>query len=430
MINGARTSQEGAGLADAACDPAEPAPEGGLGRNYRLLWSASALGNLGDGIGRVAFPLLAAGLTRDPLLIAGVAVMAQLPWLLFALPAGAIVDRADRRLAMIAAGTVRAAIIVVFTVLVARDSAGILLLYVAALLVGTAETVYDTAANTLLPSIVARDSLDTANGRLEGVQVISQQFVGPPVGGALFASAVAAPFVASSIFLTAGALAVSLIRGRFRAVSTAPRSALWREIREGVSWLAREPDLRVVAIVVAVIGLVSAGATAVLVLYALEVVNVGSRGFGVIVAVGAVGGVCGGLGAAVLTRRLGRARAMTLALATAGAALTGMALVSNAVAAAALLALGSGAMVAWNVVTTTLRQSLTPDHLLGRVLAAYRVLAWGSMALGAALGGLVARTAGLRVPFLLAGVVLLVLAIATSGRFARTPGTVSRTPER
>ena len=221
----------------------------GLGGRFAKLWSASAVSNLGDGVDAVALPLLAESLTRDPLLFAGVAVAQRLPWLLFSLQAGAIADRVDRRRLMAIVNAARAGLLAVFGVAVLLDAASIWLLYGVGFLLGVAETLFDNAAQSILPALVPRPALERANGRLMAAETVTNQFVGPPLGGALFSVAAAAP-----ILLDAGTFAVSAgliawisgvyVTGRDTAAAAGPRPRMRTEIAEGLRWLAGHRLLR------------------------------------------------------------------------------------------------------------------------------------------------------------------------------------------
>jgi MFS family permease len=157
-----------------------------LGLPFWQLWSASTLSNLADGLVKVALPLVAVTLTDSPGLVAGLTLAVTLPWLLFALPAGVLADRVDRRIAMVTANVVRGAAVAVLAVAVLlgleSSAAAIWALYAVALLLGTAETVYDTSAQSILPQVVPRDRLPRANGRLIAAELTANEFVGPPWG--------------------------------------------------------------------------------------------------------------------------------------------------------------------------------------------------------------------------------------------------------
>ena len=198
---------------------------GPLGSSYWKLWTASVVSNLGDGVSVIAYPWLASALTRDPIHIAAVAVVTRLPWLLFALPAGVITDRVDRRrlVAWMDVSRFLFTLGIAAAVLVTQadlsppadiasgaaeppGSAGLLLVlvYLAAFLLGTAEVLRDNSAQTLLPSIVEKDNLEKANGRMWGAEMVMNSFVGPPLAGILLAVSFALPF-----FVDAASFAVS-----------------------------------------------------------------------------------------------------------------------------------------------------------------------------------------------------------------------------
>src|SRR5918993_529878 len=145
----------------------------GLGSAFWRLWTSSTLSNLADGLVKVALPLVALRYTDSPTLIAGLAVVLTLPWLLFALPAGALADRLDRRRIMLAANTARAAALAALAAALAAGAGSIWLLYAVAAVLGTVETLHDTAAQSILPQLVPRDRLSRANGRLFAAEIAS-----------------------------------------------------------------------------------------------------------------------------------------------------------------------------------------------------------------------------------------------------------------
>src|SRR5689334_679327 len=166
----------------------------GLGAPFWWLWTSSGISNLADGVLKVALPLVAIRYTDSPTLIAGLTFALTLPWLLFALPAGALADRLDRRRAMLGANLARAALLGALAVAVVLDLGSIWLLYAVALLIGVSETLYDTSAQSILPLVVPRERLSRANGRLYAAELAANQFVGPPLGGVLVSAGVALAF--------------------------------------------------------------------------------------------------------------------------------------------------------------------------------------------------------------------------------------------
>jgi len=396
---------------------AEPAPVGGdrLGPVFNRLWAASGISNLGDGVYAAALPLLAASLTSDPLAVSAVTFAQWLPWLLFGLLSGALLDRWDRRRVMWTVDVARFAVAGGLAAAVLAGVAGIPLLMVAGFLLGTGQTLVDTAAVALLPAIVSRrpGRLERANGRLQGTQMVTDGLAGPPVGGALFAVAPWIAFAVDALSFAASAGLVASIRSEpATAAPDEPRVPLRAAIAEGLRWLGRHRLLRLLALMVAVTNLMAMATQGTLVLFATRILGLGSTGYGLLLADIALGGVAGSLLASRVNRWIGPGTMMAGGFALAGLALVATGLVSNPVLAAALLSVEALVAIMFNVVAGSLRQQLTPDHLLGRVISAFRLLGYGVVPLGALLGGALAGAFGLRAPYLIAGAVITVTALA------------------
>jgi MFS family permease len=387
------------------------------GRFWRL-YASSATSNLADGVGRVALPLVAASYTHDPVLVAGLTTFAFLPWLLFALVSGALVDRVDRRYAMSAANALRAVASGTLVVLTVLHAGSVPALYAVAFLLGTAETVYDSATRALLPQVVGRRDLDRANGLLTVEETLGQQFIGSPVGSALFAVAVALPLGLNAAGFAAAAVLVLTVPGDYRPARSGVPTSVRRDMADGVRWLSRHALLRGLTLVSAATALVQSMGTGVLVLYVLEVLRLPAGVFGLIVLGTGVGGLVGGVLAPSLTRRVGRAGMLTGGAVVAALAEGGLALTTSAVVATVLGAVSAAGVMVWNVLTMSLRQSLIPEAVFGRVQGAYRTLVWGGIALGSVAGGAVAHVIGLRALFGVIGAGLLVL-VAVLGALLR-----------
>ena len=387
---------------------------GGLGANYWKLWSASAASNLADGVFWTAFPLLAIRLTDSPVLVAGVTVVGRLPWLVFVLVAGALADRLDRRRTMVAVQVLRTVVALVIGIAIATGTDTLALLYIAAFVLGVGETLFDTAAQSVMPSVVDRDDLSKANGRLYAVEMVMNQFVGPPLGGLLAGLAIAAAFAGSAVAFLLAAVALVLLRGSFRPERADRGTSVVADIREGLRYLAHHRLLRTLAIMVGVMNLASAAVFAIFVLYAVAPGPMGldEVGFGILLTSMAIGSLAASLVVERVERRLGRATILTLSVVVGAVTLAVPGLTPNPWIVGASFAVSGMAGVMWNVVTVSLRQRVVPDALLGRVNASYRLLAWGSQPIGAVLGGLIGQVLGLQAVFLVAGAgtALLVLA--------------------
>lgn len=368
-----------------------------LGRTFWQLAISSGLSNLADGIFKVALPLVAIGFTRSPTLIAGLTLAVTLPWLLFPLPAGALADRLDRRRAMIGANIVRAALLAVLCVGVEN----IWLLYAVAICVGVAETMYDTSAQSILPQVVDRELLPRANGRLFAVELTANEFVGPALAGVVVALGATVAFGTPTALWALAVAALFLMRGSYRAERTA-RATLRADIAEGLRFLFRHRLLRTLAVMVGVSNFTGNAVMAILVLYAVgpgSAMNLSTQAFGLLLAGFAAGSLAGSFVAGWIERRLGRSPALSLTIMTRALPFAALAVTANPYVIGALFFLGGATNIVWNIITVSLRQRVTPDHLLGRVNSGYRVVAWGSIPLGAATGGLLAQVFGLRPVF-------------------------------
>ncbi|MER7460490.1 MFS transporter [Micromonospora sp. NPDC126480] len=369
-----------------------------LGRDYRLLWTATVSSRFGDALRTPALALLAASLTRDPVVIAAVTVAGQLPPLLFGLLGGVYADRWDRRRTMAAVDGLRAAVVGGLAVAVAVDRAAIAVLLVAAFLLAALGTLFDAAAFALLPAVVPAAVLPRANGRLQAGTAVAGGFLGAPVAGVLFNAAAPLPFAVDAGTFVAAALLVLALRPD-RAVpyprpAAGPGRSVWREAAEGVRWLRADVTMWRITALTAASNLAISALMAVLVLYALDVLRVPPAGYGLFAAGAVLGGVAGALGAGRLAHRLGTARSLRVVLAAQTVALAGFALTRHPVPAGFALAVFAAGTTVWNSVWIAYGQRRVPAGLLGRVGAAQRMAGLLTAPLGAALGGLVAAAYG------------------------------------
>jgi MFS family permease len=312
---------------------------------------------------------------------------------------------------MVRVNLVRTVVLGGLALAVAADLATLATLYAVALLLGLAETLFDTSAQSLLPALVSRDELTTANSRLFAVELVANTFVGPPLGGLLAAAGLAVAMGAPAAAYLAGAGCLALIVGSFRAAGAGQRGStrLRDEIAEGARFVWRHPVLRPLAIMLGVENMAFAAVFSVFVLYSVEPGPMGlsESGYGVLLATLGVGSLIGTWLAVPTERRLGRVRTLILSVILNAASLAVFVVTTSPVLVGISLAVSGVAIVLWNVVTVSLRQRITPDRLLGRMNAAYRLVGWGMMPIGSLLGGVLAEWLGLRPTFLVAAVITL-----------------------
>ena len=416
-----------------------------LGSSYWRLWTATAISNLGDGISGVAYPWVASAVTRSPLLIAAAGFASRLPWLIFTLHAGVITDRFDRRKLIIAMDTIRGVLtlIVGAIVLLNKDSLPSLndlssitdletnwplyiTLVITAFLFGLAEVLRDNSAQTLMPSVVDAENLEKANGRMWSAESLTNSFIGPPLGSLLIGIAIYLPFfVDAGTFFVAVALIAS-ISGSFKPVEEKPREKInfKAEIKEGYRWLWAHDLLRPMAIILGALNLVGTMVAATFILYTQEVLNTSVFVFAVLGTAGAVGGIAGGLIAPKISEKIGSGPSLWLSLAMGpiGAVIIGTSNSWHVVWV--VLLFQSFLSVLWNTITVSLRQSIIPTYLLGRVNSVYRFFGWGSIPIGMFLGGaivsiaqyFVSREMALRTPYLVGAVLGILIFIFAAPR--------------
>lgn len=412
-----------------------------LGTNYWKLWTASVVSNLGDGVAGIAYPWLASAVTRNAMLIAVIAIAQRIPWLIFTLPAGVITDRVDRRKIMSSTSVFRMVLTlgvaaVVYAnqdVLPSPDdvAAGLIgdtntvvyvTLLVSALLFGFAEVLYDNAAQTILPAMVESEGLEKANGRLWGAETVMNQFAGPPLGSVLIGVAFAVPFFFDAGTFAIAAALIFVLSGTFKVDhpdgEERERPSFIEEIKEGVKWLWAHPLLRPMAIILGLMNGLFSVFFATFVLFAQEVIGVSTTTFAILMMAGAAGGVVGSVSASKVSEKLGSGTSLHLTLISEFVITLVIGLATNWILVWVMFFGFSFTAVLWNVITVSLRQTIIPDHLLGRVNSVYRFFAWGMMPIGLAIGGLVVtvseaagldRVMALRMPYFVTAAVLFLV---------------------
>lgn len=365
---------------------------------FGKLWAASTISSLGDGVTQVAAPLLAASLTNDPVQVAGLMIAGQAPFVLFALPSGALVDRLDRRLLMSVTSAVRIVVLGVLGLAVLTGHVGLPLLYAVSALAGCAGVVFENASMTVLPETAGDATLERANGRMLATTTFGRSLLAPPLGAWLFTLAAWTPFLLDAwAFVLVGVLCLALRAGRSRGPSQ--RVSLRVAITEGLRWLLRHRLLRTLAVTVAGSNLGLGAVFSILVLIAQQRLGLSSIGYGLLVTASAVGGILGGLVADRVVRAIGPGTALRAGLVLEVLAHVGLALTREAVLAGVIIGVLGLELLLFSTINTSLRQSLVPPELLGRVHSAYRLVSNGGMFLGAVLGGVVASAFGLTAPF-------------------------------
>ena len=384
-------------------------PKSKLGASYWKLWSATAISNLGDGIAAVAYPWLASAVTRSPFLIALSVVVSRLPWLVFTLFAGVLTDRFNRKRIVVAMNIFNGllTLVVATFVYIERESLPSLneltsitdletnyslyfVILITAFLFGLAEVLRDNTAQTMMPAVVQEKDLEKANGRMWSAESLTNSFIGPPLGSFIVSIAIFLPFFVDAVTFFIAAALIAVMKPTVKSFKPEEKSGkinFRAEIKEGFRWLWQHELLRPMAIILGLVNGIAALSGAIFILFAQEVLETTVFIFAVLGTAAAVGGILGGLLGPKVSAKIGRGRSLALALFT-------MPLMALLIGLSSLwylvwifVALETFTAVLWNVVTVSLRQSLIPSHLLGRVNSVYRFFAWGTIPIGTLLGG-------------------------------------------
>lgn len=394
----------------------------------------------------VAYPWLASAVTRSPLLIAAAGFASRLPWLVFTLHAGVITDRFDRRKLIVGMDFLRGVLTVFVGTVVFLNRSTFpslneltkmtdlktnwpiyLTLLVTAFLFGLAEVLRDNSAQTLMPSVVDTENLEVANGRMWSAESLTNSFIGPPLGSLLIGIAIFLPFYfdAGSFFFAVALIAT--LKGSFKPIAKVEPKAkinFRAEIKEGFVWLWAHPLLRPMAIILGSMNGLGTMVGAAYILFAQEVLHTSVFIFAVLGTAGAIGGTLGGLLAPKVSAKLGSGPSLWLALAAAPIGSLFIGMTSSWQVVWAVTVVESFVAILWNTITVSLRQSIIPSHLLGRVNSVYRFFAWGSIPIGMFIGGglvtlmehFVSRESALRSPYLISVVLGLLLWLLAAPR--------------
>jgi len=392
-----------------SADAATRAP---LGRDFTKLWSASVASNLADGLGRTAVPLIATTLTTDPVLISGISALAFVPWLLFGVLSGVIVDRVDRRWAMAIANGLRVLAALAIALLIMSGTITIWWLYGAVLIFGLAETVYDNATIAILPSVVPKGGLERANSRMQAADGVVQNFVATPIAGVLFAAAIVLPVWSTAAgYFVAGGLALLLPLSAARAFTAAgPAQGAGADVREAVGFLLHHRFLRNLIVTTSLAAFMLTLAQATSILFFLQTLDVPVVAFGFVTAGIGVGAVLGSILASVFVEKFGRGWVMFGGMLMCGVTLALTGLAPNVWVGVVLYALSAFGVSGWNVAYGAMRQELIPGPLLGRTIGVIRTITWGLFPVAAVLGGFISRI-DLRLPFIVGGAVSVIIVL-------------------
>ncbi|HZC06555.1 MAG TPA: MFS transporter, partial [Ktedonobacterales bacterium] len=261
-------------------------------RDYNLLWGGQSVSSIGTQASTLAFPLLLLALTHSPAQAGLASALRALPYVVFSLPAGALVDRWDRKRVMLICDALRAVALGSIPVALALGNLTTAQIYLVSLIEGSLYVFFNVAEAASLPRIVLTEQIPAATAQNQATEALSS-LIGPPVGGFLFSVAQSLPFLADAVSYAASVISLFFMRATFQGEHTAPRRRLYVEIAEGMRWLWRNPLIRYMAFLTGVSNFVGNGAFLIAIVIAQEVQHASSFAIGLIFAIGSIGGIIG-----------------------------------------------------------------------------------------------------------------------------------------
>lgn len=388
-----------------------------MGKAFNRLWSASLVSNLSDGVLLAAAPLLAITLTDNTILISLLGAMVMLPWLLFAIPIGTLVDRLDRRHILAGTNLLRSAVVGSLAFAIAADVVTIGLLIAAAFIIGTCEVAADTTSQSLIPQIVDKEQFEKANSRLQISETVVQGFIGAPFSGFLYALAIYIPFFFNSLgYVISAILALSMpihfLQDMRNQKPQAEQNKFVEDMKFGISYLYNHKLLRRIVLTTSMIGVCYSMSTATIVLFMVKELDLPEPLFGLVLTVQGIGALAGAVVAPYASKKFGRSKVMTVGIFFSSFTLLVQGFSPNIYFFVLFSAFGAFTISQWNILLMSTYQSIIPNEIYGRIHGTRRTLVWGMMPIGSVLGGVLASY-GLRTPLYVGGLIATLIAISS-----------------
>jgi len=381
-------------------------------RDYLLLWSGQGISSIGTQVSQLAFPLLVLALTHSPAQAGFAGALRALPYLILSLPAGALIDRWDRKRVMILCDTGRAISMASIPIAFAMGQLTVIQLYLVSAIEGTLFVFYDIAETACLPRVVQKEQLPSATAQNSATDGLAR-LLGPSFSGVLYSLGRTLPFLTDAVSYTVSVLSLLFIKTKFQGERVAARRKLQVEILEGLKWLWHQPLIRFMALLAGGITLTTAGFILILIVLAQHQ-HASPFTIGLIFGVGGIGSILGSLVARPLQKRLTFGQAI-ISTSWLWALLWPLyAIAPSPIALGGITVLIFTLAPIYNVVQFSYRLALIPDELQGRVNSAFRLIAFSGQPLGLALTGLLIQTITVVPTILVYSIVFVVLAVAAT----------------
>lgn len=378
-----------------------------------ILWSGQTVSTLGSGISQLAYPLLVLALTHSPAQAGLVAAVFGLPYLLVSLPAGAYVDRWDRKRVMIICDALRALNAATVPIAAFAGHLAVGQLYLTSMVEGTCFVFFNVAETAALPRVVDRSQIPEASSQNQAAQA-GAALVSPPLAGLIFETlGQAVPFLCDAVSYMASVISLLFIKKPFQLERTAAQRSLRVEIVEGIRWLWHQPVVRYLAFLTGGLNFAT-NATFLILLVIAKQRGASASLIGVMFAITAIGGLLGAVVAPGIQKRFGFAQVIVTTVWVQALIIPLLAITPNVFLLGALGAVIFVMGPIYNAVQFSYRMAIIPDELQGRVNSAARMVIFGSIPLGSALAGVLIQSLGAVAAVLTFGAVVIVLAIVTS----------------
>ena len=364
-------------------------------RDFMLLWGGQVVSTLGSMTSHVIYPLLILALTDSPTAAGIAGALRFIPYVVFSLPVGALIDRWDRKRVMVVSDLGRAIAVGSIPVAMALDLLTLMHVYVVCFIEGSLFVFFNIAEVAALPRVVPRSELPQATAYNEAGFGVAN-IVGPPLGTVLYqAFGRAVPFVADAISYFVSLASLVSIKAKFQSEAIVVKRHLGAEIAEGLRWLWSKPLIRFMAFLTGGLNLVNAAMALVMIVLAKDL-GAGDAEIGVMFSIAGVGGIAGSLVGGRIARRYTFGQVIVTTLWIASVSFLLFAAMPTFIWVGVLAGIFSFVGPIYNVVQFSYRVALIPDELQGRVNSTFRLLAFGFMPIGATLSGVVIEHFGVR----------------------------------
>jgi MFS family permease len=350
-------------------------------------------------------------------LISLLSAFVMLPWLLFAIPIGLIVDRTDKRLLITFTNSMRFITAGLVALAISTDTITIYWLLLATFLIGTCEVATDTAAQSLIPVLLDKKNYEKGNSRLNVAETVIQNFIGAPLSGFLYTTAIVLPFILNSLGFLVAAIFVLMIpahlisHGSTDAKNDLEKKSFLAEIKFGLNYLWNDKPLRRLVATTTSLGFFYSLSTSTLILFITETLKLPTQYFGVLLAGSGSGAVLGGILTPTLSKKFGRGAVLAVAIFISSITVLFQGLAPNFWVFGSIGFISAFFITNWNILLMSCYQVLIPSELYGRIHGARRTFVWGVMPVGAFLGGVLAH-AGLRIPLLVGGIATTLISLS------------------